>query len=90
MAETWYKVSDKPFAIESPAFDRQGNLFFVNIYEGQLLKLSPQLVLSTLYSDKSLHPAGIAIHRDGRIFLAGFLGLLDKRRKQAINDLNEP
>jgi lactonase len=70
-AEPYFKVSDKAFAIEGPSFDRQGNLLFVDIYGGRLLRLSPKLELSTVYTDNKLTPAGVAIHRDGRVFLAG-------------------
>jgi len=70
-AEPYFKVSDKAFAIEGPSFDRQGNLLFVDIYGGRLLRLSPKLELSTVYTDSKLIPAGVAIHRDGRVFLAG-------------------
>ncbi len=42
----------------------------MDIYGGRLLRLTPQRELSTLYTDPELRPAGVAIHRDGRIFLA--------------------
>ncbi|SDZ70782.1 lactonase [Variovorax sp. YR266] len=71
MAEPYFKVSDKPFAMEAPSFDRAGNLFFVDVYEGRVLRLTPDLKLTTIFTDKTLHPAGIAIHQDGRIFVGG-------------------
>jgi lactonase len=69
-AEPYFKVSDEPLALEGPAYDREGNLLFVNIYGGQILKLSRNRTLSVIYEDPHLRPAGIAIHRDGRIFVA--------------------
>jgi lactonase len=69
-AEPFFKVSDASIALEGPAFDRQGNLLFVDIYGGRVLRLSPDRVLTTLYTDAALQPAGIAVHRDGRIFVA--------------------
>ena len=66
----FFKVSDGPLALEGPAFDRQGNLLFVDIYGGRVLRLSPDRQLTTVYTEKDLHPAGIAIHKDGRIFVA--------------------
>lgn len=71
IAEPYFKVSDEALGLEGPAFDRQGNLLFVDTYGGRVLRLSPALELTTVYTDTSLRPAGIAIHRDGRIFVAG-------------------
>ena len=69
-AEPYFKVAEGQVALEGPAFDRAGNLLFVDIYAGRILCLSPDRQLSTVYTEKDLHPAGIAIHRDGRIFVA--------------------
>jgi lactonase len=69
-AEPYFKVSDGAVALEGPAFDRSGNLLFVDVYGGRILRLSPARELTTVYSDEQLHPAGIAIHKDGRIFVA--------------------
>jgi lactonase len=70
-AQPYFKVSDEPLALEGPAFDIEGNLLFLDIYGGRVLRLSPHGDLKTVYTDSTLRPAGIAIHRDGRIFLAG-------------------
>lgn len=70
-AEPYFKVSEGLVALEGPAYDRDGNLLFVDVYGGRILRLTTQGVLTTLYTDSSLHPAGIAIHKDGRIFVAG-------------------
>jgi lactonase len=69
-AEPYFKVAESQMALEGPAFDRAGNLLFVDIYGGRILSLSPERQLSTVYSEKGLHPAGLAIHKDGRIFVA--------------------
>ena len=69
-AEPYFRVGDGTVALEGPAFDRQGNLLFVDIYGGRVLRLSPDRQLATVYTEKDLHPAGIAIHKDGRIFVA--------------------
>jgi lactonase len=70
-AEPYFKVSDGNVALEGPAYDREGNLHFVDCYGGHVHRLSPQRVLTTVYTDQKLRPAGIAIHSDGRIFVAG-------------------
>ncbi|AHG63480.1 putative lactonase [Advenella mimigardefordensis DPN7] len=71
VAEPFFQVSKGLSALEGPAFDRNGNLMFVDVYDGNVMKLTPEGQLSTLYNDKALCPAGVAIHRDGRIFLGG-------------------
>lgn len=72
VAEPYFKVGDGGnMALEGPGFDRQGNLFFLDIYAGRVLRLTPDRQLTTIFTDKDLHPAGLAIHKDGRIFLAG-------------------
>lgn len=68
-AVPYFKVSDGVMPLEGPSFDRQGNLLFLDIYGGRVLRLSEDRQLSTVYSEPGLHPAGIAIHRDGRIFV---------------------
>ncbi len=69
-ADPFFKVSDIAMPLEGPAFDRHGNLLFVDIPGGRILQLSPEGVLSVIYTDKGLNPSGIAIHKDGRVFVA--------------------
>jgi lactonase len=72
VAEPYFKVGEGGnMALEGPAFDRQGNLYFLDIYAGRVLRLTPDRQLTTIYTEKDLHPAGLAIHKDGRIFVAG-------------------
>ncbi|MEY4100366.1 MAG: hypothetical protein RL300_1537 [Pseudomonadota bacterium] len=78
VAEPLFKVSDGQLGLEGPAFDRQGNLLFVDVFGGRVLRLSTDHQLSTVYTEEQLHPAGIAIHKDGRIFLA-CLGAMDSQ-----------
>ena len=55
--------------LEGPSFDREGNLFVVNIPYGQVLRVSPQgefAVVATWDGE----PNGLKIHKDGRIFIA--------------------
>lgn len=77
-AEPWFKVSDKRLQLEGPAFDRQGNLWMVDVFNGRVLRLTPQHVLETVFEKKGLNPAGLAIHKDGRIFIAGLGDFVDK------------
>jgi len=70
VAEPYFKVSEGQAGLEGPAFDRQGHLLFVDVYGGRILRLSPDRRLTTVYQELDLRPAGIAIHKDGRIFVA--------------------
>lgn len=70
VAEFWFQVSQKRMVLEGPCFDRIGNLVFSNVYGGHVLRLTPGKRLSTLFSEKKLGPGGLAIHKDGRIFIA--------------------
>lgn len=69
-AEPFFKVADTPMPLEGPSFDREGNLLFLDIYGGRVLRLSPGGQIDTVYTEPGLNPSGIAVHRDGRIFLA--------------------
>ncbi len=71
VAEPYFQVSEGMLALEGPAFDRQGNLLFVDVYGGRVFRLTPERQMTTLYTDAQLCPAGIGIHKDGRVFLAG-------------------
>lgn len=70
VAEPYFQVSDNAMPLEGPAFDRDGNLLFLDIYGGRVLKLTPERQLSTVYTEEGIHPAGIAVHKDRRIFIA--------------------
>jgi lactonase len=71
LAEPYFKVSDEAMPLEAPAFDRQGNLLFNDIFGGRVLRLTPDQKLTVIFTDKSLTPVGIAVHQDGRIFVVG-------------------
>lgn len=70
VAEPWFNVSDKQMVLEGPAFDRDGNLLFCDVSGSSVLRLTPDKHLSVLVSEKQVSPGGIAIHKDGRIFIA--------------------
>ena len=71
VAEPWFKVSDEGLVLEGPAFDRDGNLLFCDVSGRRVLRLTPDKRLSTLVSLDQLGPGGLAIHKDGRVFIAG-------------------
>lgn len=70
-AEPWYKVSDEGIQLEGPAFDEEGNLFFVEVFDGRVFKLSPDMVLTTILEKNDYSAAGLAIHNNGKLFIAG-------------------
>jgi len=57
--------------LEGPAFDRDGTLWCVDIPYGRVFKVSPQGEFS-LFAEYDGEPNGLAIHRDGRIFIADY------------------
>ena len=57
--------------LEGPAFDRDGMLWCVDIPYGRIFKVSPTGVFTTVVEYKG-EPNGLAIHSDGRIFIADY------------------
>ncbi len=85
VAEPWFKVSHQGIVLEGPAFERNGNLLFCDVSGQRVLRLTPDKHLSTVVSLNDASPGGLAIHKDGRIFLAamniskgtGLIGAVD-------------
>lgn len=68
--------------LEGPSFDREGNLYVVDIPYGRIFRISPggEFELVVEYDGE---PNGLKIHKDGRIFVADYkngLMLLDAKR----------
>jgi gluconolactonase len=55
--------------IEGPSFDRNGNLYIVDIAFGLIYQINPQGSIKLL-SEYDGEPNGLKIHQDGRIFVA--------------------
>lgn len=55
--------------LEGPSFDRQGNLYCVDICHGRILKCDPAGRF-TVAAEYDGEPNGLKIHKDGRIFIA--------------------
>jgi lactonase len=76
-ASQWLHVTDSPTCtLEGPAFDRDGNLYFVDVNGmGKVYKVIPSSKeLSVMCNDRRTPFAAAKIHKDGRIFLCGFAG----------------
>jgi gluconolactonase len=68
--------------LEGPSFDRAGNLYVVDLAWGRIFKVSPKGDFDVMVEYDG-EPNGLAIHKDGRIFIAdhkqGILSLEDGR-----------
>ena len=69
-AEPWYKVSRQGIVLEGAAFNRHGDLLFCDVSGRRVLRLPPDRRLSTVLTLNDVSPGGLAIHKDGRIFMA--------------------
>lgn len=80
VAEPWFTVTDKDPALsgmdkdlflEGPVFDRQGNLLFTEAFGGRVMRLSPDRKLTLILPKSDAGSAGLALHKNGRILVAG-------------------
>jgi len=55
--------------LEGPSFDRDGNLYVVDIAHGRIFRVSPAGAF-TVVTEYDGSPNGLKIHRDGRLFVA--------------------
>lgn len=55
--------------LEGPSFDREGNLYMVDVAHGRIFRVTPKAEWSVV-ADYDGEPNGLKIHRDGRIFVA--------------------
>ena len=85
IAEPYFQVSDKGLQLEGASFDRQGDLLFVDVFGGTIFRLTPGKKLSTVLAANERGSAGIAIHKDGRLFVAGLGNFVDTGSVFAIN-----
>ena len=68
--EAWVKIEDNPQTfLEGPAFDRDGNLFITSLFEGRVIKIAADKTVQTVFQNNELITDGIAIHKDGRLFI---------------------
>lgn len=71
--------------LEGPSFDRAGNLYVTDIPYGRIFRISPKLDW-TLVAEYDGWPNGIAIHKDGSLWIADYrrgLLRLDPEAKKA-------
>lgn len=76
-AEPWFRVDPGPeLFLEGPAFDREGNLFVTSPPSGRVFKITPEKRLSVIFDRKDVTVDGLALHKDGRLFVACISGEL--------------
>jgi gluconolactonase len=69
----WLKVQmrgrDHHSLLEGPTFDLEGNLYVVDVPHGRIFRIAPDGTFD-LVSEYDGEPNGLALHRDGRMFVA--------------------
>lgn len=58
--------------LEGPSFDREGNLYVVDVPWGRIFRISPDGGTVEVFLEYDGEPNGLKIHRDGRIFVADY------------------
>ncbi|MFW3650246.1 SMP-30/gluconolactonase/LRE family protein [Staphylococcus caprae] len=73
-AEPWVKISDRGLQLEGLNFNREGHLFLLDVFEGNIFKVDPSTKeVSRSFVSEKTNPAAIKFHKDGRLFV-GYLG----------------
>ncbi|WP_229726917.1 SMP-30/gluconolactonase/LRE family protein [Sphingomonas alpina] len=70
-AEPWLSLAGQRLFLEGAVFDKANDLLFVDMFSGRVLKVDPSKSVSTVVERNTIVPTGLAVHRDGRLFLAG-------------------
>ncbi len=68
----WFFGKEDPDAhsfLEGPAFDREGHLWVTDIPFGRIFRIAPDGTWA-LAAEYDGEPNGLAVHRDGRVFIA--------------------
>ncbi len=74
VAQKWLQISENDFdTLEGLCFDRHGHLWMVGVQSGKIFKVTPDKLVSVVITLEGKLPAGLKIHKDGRIFVA-YLG----------------
>jgi len=77
VAAPWFKVSEDGLILEGAIFDGNGNLLFCDVSGRRVLRLTPDRQLSTVVTLDTLAPGGLALHKDGRLFIAALNSRFD-------------
>jgi gluconolactonase len=91
-----------PAFLEGPSFDRDGNLYCVDIAHGRIFRTTPSGEMGVV-AEYDGEPNGLKIHKDGRIFVADYKNglvtvdaasgtitpLIDRPRLEGFKGLND-
>lgn len=69
-AQPYFNVSQASLVLEGIVSDRNNNLLFVDVATGRVFKLTPERQFSIVLKENSFGASGLAVHKDGRIFIA--------------------
>ncbi|MCD0801509.1 lactonase, partial [Staphylococcus aureus] len=62
-AEPWLEISKKGLQLEGLNFDRQGQLFLLDVFEGNIFKINPETKeIKRPFVSHKANPAAIKIH----------------------------
>jgi lactonase len=70
VAKPWFKVSEQGRVLEGAILDRSGNLLFCDVTGRRVLRLTRNRQPSVVATLDALSPGGLALHKDGRLFIA--------------------
>lgn len=79
-AEPFFKITDeKPKHMEGICFDRQGDMWFVSMYDNCVCKLDMRKkeIVQRVYVDRDVLPTAVKIHKNGRLYIC----CIDKVKK---------
>ncbi len=70
VAEPWLQITPADSHLEGPSFERDGDLLVTDVGAGRIVRISPDRRVSTVLLQPGEGMGGLAVHRDGRIFIA--------------------
>lgn len=69
-AKPWFTVSTENRVLEGAIIDRNGNVLFCDVTGRRVLRLTKDKQISTVVTLENFSPGGLALHKDGRLFIA--------------------
>lgn len=69
-ASLWKTVSNENHVLEGALATRDGTLYFCDVSAQSVMAIAPDGTLRTIVRLKDMHPGGLALAEDGRLFIA--------------------
>lgn len=70
VAGHWCNVTGENHSLEGIICDDEGNLLFCDVTARQIIRITQDKHRSVIHTFESLSPGGLALHHDGRLFVA--------------------